>query len=252
MSSYGIFAQYYDRLTENISYTNRAAFFSKLIQQYGNGEKNILDLACGTGSLTFALSDLDYQVMGVDGSEKMLTQAMMKNEKGLLFLHQKMESLRLYEPTDAIICALDSLNHVTNPKKVQMIFEKVADALVDGGLFIFDVNSRYKQNEILANETFLYDLEEIYCVWQNSWIPEKSLTEIDLDFFIKQDKNRYVRYEEHFAERVYDDDEIKLFLKQAGLQLITVLADDEMESPTKTSQRLIYVAKKATDTEMEK
>lgn len=247
MSSYGIFANYYNQLTENISYMDRAKYFSSLVDQNGNGGKSLLDLACGTGRLSFALSKLGYSVIGSDSSIEMLTQAMMENEEGLLFLHQKMEKLALYEPVDSIICALDSLNHVLSLSKLQEIFCRVSNSLTPGGLFVFDVNSRHKQESILANNTFVYDLEDIYCVWQNTWMKEKSRTKIDLDLFVKNQKNEYKRYEEHFAEQVYDHEDFLLLTKEAGMEILHVYADDTLDPPNKFSQRLIYVVRKPFD-----
>lgn len=250
MSSYGLFAQYYNELTENIDYKARATYFSDLIKKYGNGGTSLLDLACGTGTLSFALSDLGYQVIGADRSEEMLTQAMMKNSEGLLFVHQDMENLQLYEPVDTVICALDSLNHVSSIVRVEKIFKRVSSSLNDGGLFIFDVNSRYKHEKILANNTFLYDLDDVYCVWQNTWNKDESKTQIDLDFFVNTKENQYERYEEHFAEYVYDFEELKPLLEKVGLEILQVYADDTFISPNEGSERFIYVTKKQKETSM--
>ena len=167
---YSYFAGVYDELTGNISYKERAAYFHAIIEKYRTKGPILLDLACGTGSLSVELSRLGYDVIGVDNSPEMLSVAQQKRcESGedILFLCQDMTALDLYGTIDATVCALDSINHVTDPKAVRKIFQNVSLFTIPGGLFIFDVNTPYKHRSVLGNNTFVYDCSDVYCVWRS-------------------------------------------------------------------------------------
>ena len=241
MTGYDIFARYYDRLTENVGYRDRAQYFDALIRKHLGKAEIVLDLACGTGSLTAALAALGYDVIGVDGSPEMLSVAVEKLPGGL-FLCQEMDELDLYGTVQATICALDSVNHVTDYDELCRIFARVALFTEPGGLFLFDVNSLYKHREVLGDNAFVYEYADLFCVWQNTQAPEDTV-EITLDFFVRQGE-RYDRYTDWFCERAYPHEMLCAALQQAGMQLLKVYADDTMSPPDDKSQRLIYVAKK--------
>lgn len=178
--SYNTFAGFYDELTDDISYSRRAAYFDRVIQKFHPGASILLDLACGTGSLSIELARLGYDVVGTDASQQMLSEAMLKKEIALygenfereepsdpgiaklLFLCQPMQELDMYGTLDAAVCALDSLNHVTDPQVVQRIFDRVSLFLNPGAVFVFDVNSVYKHREVLGNNVFVFDREDVY------------------------------------------------------------------------------------------
>lgn len=247
MAGYGDFSMFYDRLTENVDYSQRAGYFSGLIQKWVQRPVElVLDLACGTGSLSVELAQLGYDVIGVDGSEEMLSQAMEKKfdrQADILFLCQDMEDLDLYGTIDAAVCTLDSLNHITDPEKLQRVFNRVSLFLAPGGVFFFDVNTPYKHREILTGQTFVLDLDDLYCVWQNTSADGETV-EISLDIFAResQEDGGYQRYMESFSERAYSHEQILEFLKKSGMELLAVYGDDTMEPPVETSQRWIYAA----------
>lgn len=244
-NSYRAFAPLYDRLLETVDYQKRAAYFDSIIQEYNPERKILLDLACGTGSLSFALSKLGYDVIGVDASEEMLLiaqQKMYETEERVLFLQQRMESLDLYGTIDHCVSALDSLNHLTKSAQLQRAFDRVSLFLMPGGIFVFDMNSPYKHREILADECFVYEQDGAMCVWQNH--TEGLLTDISLDFFTEQSDGRYRRTGEHFAERGYEVETIEEMLTRSGLELLKLYGDDSFSPPTATTERLIYVTRK--------
>lgn len=249
MSEYSGFAQFYDELTGNISYKDRAEYFDRIISEYGNKkpkeESILLDLACGTGSMSFEFSDIGYDVMGIDSSYDMLSEATAKNstrEKPLLFLCQKMQELDLYGTVDAVVCALDSLNHITNPSEVAQVFKRVGLFLDRDALFVFDVNTPYKHEKILADETFVYDCEDVYCVWQNKFDRDTCSVDISLDFFAEED-GAYYRTSESFTERAYSHEEIMKFADDAGMELLAVFEGDTFNAPKEDTQRAVYVMK---------
>lgn len=245
---YTAFASYYDKLTNNVSYSQRADYFDTVLKQFHTSGPILLDLACGTGSLSVELAKRGYDVIGVDSSPEMLSVAMQKKyETGLdlLFLCQDMTELDLYGTIDATVCALDSINHVTNPEDVQKIFNKVSLFTAPGGLFVFDVNTVYKHREVLGNNTFVYDCDDVYCVWQNTYQEADETVSINLDFFEYDDESGgYFRSSECFQERAYTPQQLEQMLENSGLSLLAVYGDDTMEPPIPTTQRLIYVARK--------
>lgn len=246
MAGYGSFAWYYDRLTENVNYPARAAYFDRIIKKWVKRPVELLlDLACGTGSLSLELDKLGYDVIGVDGSSEMLSVAIEKKydaEANVMFLCQDMDQLDLYGTVDVTVCALDSLNHITDPEVVQRAFDKVSLFTAPGGIFVFDVNTLYKHREILRDNTFVYDYDDVFCVWQNS-CPDGETVDISLDIFAKEEGEKgYDRYSESFSERAYSHETILGFIKNSGMELLAVYAEDSTEAPEKTTQRAIYVA----------
>lgn len=244
MAIYSSFAMFYDQLTENINYDDRAAYFNSITKKHGNGGNLLLDLACGTGSLSIKMEDLGFDVIGTDVSVDMLNMAMEKKHNNIIFLCQPMDKLDMYGTMDVVICALDSINHEPNIKKVQRAFERVSLFLNDGGLFIFDVNSEYKHEIVLGDNTFIYDLENIYCVWQNNYNKNQKQTTINLDFFCTDDEFSYTRYEESFVERVYTHDQILEFIENSGLEFVDMYEGDTFLAPTENSERIVYVTRK--------
>ena len=247
--SYTAFADYYDALTRNVEYEKRADYLCRLWDSLGHDPGITLDLACGTGSLTLALAQRGIDVYGVDGSPEMLSVAQQKAVnagRSLLFLCQKMQSLDLYGTVNTVVCALDSINHLTEEAQVQVAFDRVSLFLEPGGYFIFDLNTVYKHRNVLGNETFVYDTEEVYCVWQNRYDPAdgKELVEISLDFF-ERNGEAYFRSSEQFYERAYPTEHIREMLEQAGLKLEHCYGDLTMEPPTQDCQRMVLIARKS-------
>ena len=247
MLSYAYFADYYDNLTNNVEYKQYAEYILKLAQRYNHDMGITLDLACGTGSLTLILKQMGVDIYGVDASPEMLSVAQEKalnaDISGMLFLRQKMQKLDLYGTIDTCICTLDSINHVTNIENVQKAFEKVSFFMNPKALFIFDVNTLYKHKEILGNNTFVYDTEQVFCVWQNTICEDGVTVDIALDFFENLD-GMYRRYSEDFKERAYSHEEICSMLEKAGFKLLDVFGEMTFEAPGADSQRNIYIAEK--------
>lgn len=246
MSSYVSFAGFYDGLTENVAYHKRCAYILKLFKKIGHNTGLTLDLACGTGSLTLELAKSGVDVFGIDASEEMLCQAQAKafdEQLDILFLCQKMQNIDLYGTIDTCICTLDSINHLTSKKDVQQTFEGVSRFMNKSGCFLFDVNTVYKHQKVLADNTFVYDTEQVFCVWQNTLLKNNTV-EIDLDFFEKTEKNHYIRSSESFCERAYTHNEITEMLEKAGFRLVDFYGDMTFEKPKENEQRIIYVAQK--------
>lgn len=245
MDSYGVFADFYDELTLNVNYEKRAEYILSVLKRHNHNAGLTLDLACGTGNLTIVLKKLGVDIYGIDGSTEMLSIAQEKyaaDDLGILFLCQMMQSIDLYGTIDTCICTLDSLNHMTDINDVKSTFEKVSLFMNKGGIFLFDVNTVYKHREILADNTFVYDTDDVYCVWQNS-LKENNVVDIDLTFFIPEGDG-YAREDEHFSERAYTDEQLKSLLTNAGFEVEAVYADMSFDNAGESTERAVYIARK--------
>lgn len=247
MSGYGSFAYYYDRLTQNISYKQRAEYFDTLVKMHG-GKKNILlDLACGTGSLSEEFSRMGYDVIAVDGSEEMLNEALDKKfDSGLniQYLCQDMTELDMFGTIDVTVCALDSLNHLPDLEAVRKTVKRVSLFCEPRGLFLFDINTPYKHRNVLGNNTFVYDLEDVYCIWQNTYCEEDNRVDISLDFFERLENGDYKRYEEDFSEIAFGCDVMEKILADSGFDVVGKYDYDTFEPAKENSEKIVYAAKK--------
>lgn len=248
MSSYSTFAQYYDSLTYNVDYAKRADYFCRLMDSLGHSPGLVLDLACGTGSLTVELKKRGLDVYGADGSFEMLSVAQQKAAdlgQDILFLCQPMQKLDLYGTVDTVICALDSINHLTSEHDVLAAFRRVSLFLNPGGYFLFDLNTLYKHRHVLANHVFLYDTDSVYCVWQNHYEEKTERVGITLDFFGKEGA-LYRRSSEHFYERAYSAEKVNELLYSAGLEPVAYYDDCSTDLPRPDSERVVVAARKIT------
>lgn len=247
MGGYHSFSNFYDMLTKNISYRNRAEYFDMLIKMHG-GKKNILlDLACGTGSLSEALSGMGYDVIGVDSSEEMLNAALDKKlESGcnIQYLCQDMTDLDMFGTIDVTICALDSLNHLPDLAAIERTVQRVSLFCEPSGLFIFDINTPYKHRNILGNNTFVYDIDEVYCVWQNIYHTTDNRVDMSLDFFERREDGSYLRYDDSFSEIAFDGSIIDGLLMRNGFEIAAKYDYDTVLPPRADSEKLVYAARK--------
>ncbi len=240
-NSYQGFAQLYDALTFDVDYENIAAFIHSIFQKHGLNEGLVLDLACGTGTLTLALASKGYEMLGADLSEDMLSVARQKEgAEGILFLNQSMDDFELYGTVDAIVCVLDSINYLTEPEALLKTFRLCANYLNPGGLLIFDVNSEYKFSSVLGNQTYTYETDEIFYNWENEYDPKSRLCDLYLTFFCLEESGLYRRVDEVHTQRAYSDSELMNALECAGLTLVAKYDGYTPDAPHQESQRLVY------------
>jgi len=244
--SYTDFAEVYDLLMGEVDYKSRAEYLLSLFEKHGKKPCLLLDLACGTGGFSNQFAKNGIDVIGVDMSEDMLAIARENSANqgcDVLYLCQTAQELDLYGTVDGAVCCMDSLNHITDIAELQKAVDKVSLFLENGCLFIFDLNTVYKHRQILGDNTFVFDEDEVYCVWQNSFREESLTTDICLDFFIA-DGDSYIRSGEEFSERAYTHQEIQMVLENAGLETLAVYDDMSQSKPDDRSERVIYVTKK--------
>ena len=246
--SYGVFSEFYDALTANVSYDTVSQVLSSLLTRYGKSRGLLLDLACGTGSVSVRLAQKGYEVIGVDLSPEMLSEAQNKAYsagQNILFLCQDMTELDLYGTVDAAVCTLDGLCHLPDEESVFAALQKVSLFMNPGGVFLFDVNSVYKHRAVLGNNTFVYDTDDVYCVWQNTLLSDGVTVQMDLDFFEPvSDKGDYVRQSERFTERAYPRETLEAMLKKAGFTVLDVFDGYSGKPAHDTSERLLFAVRK--------
>lgn len=241
------FASVYDRFTDNVEYRKRADYILRLLKEGRVTDGILLDLACGTGMLTSYLCRQGFEIIAVDSSPEMLRQArerILKTDPEALLLCQDMRSLDLYGTVDAVVCSLDSVNHLTEPGDVLRAFSGISLFLRPGGLFIFDVNTIYKHRHILSGNTFVYEDDEAFLVWQNTECDENGTVEILLDIFLSKDGEIYTRGSEDFAERAYSLQQISDWLQQNEFTVEHVFGDLTELPPAENEERVYFVARK--------
>lgn len=237
--SYSSFAQVYDALTFNVGYKDRADYICELLRRNGCEKGILLDLACGTGSLSELIAAKGFDMILVDSSPEMLGFARERLPESLV-LCQDMTELDLYGTINAAVCSLDGINHLLKPVDVKKTFAGVSLFTEKGGVFVFDINTPYKHENILGNNTFVYEKDDVYLVWQNSYRRKSRTVDISLDIFIREN-GVYNRNSESFSERAYNIDDICAWLEEAGFSVTGVYDDMTFDAPGDESQR-VYIS----------
>lgn len=247
-TGYESFSLYYDALTENVNYPVRAAYFDRLIRKHLCSKGYVmLDLACGTGTMTQEMEKCGYDMIGVDYSDGMLGQAMEKKimqNLPIQYVRQDMRKLELYGTVDVTICTLDSLNHLSSFEDVETVFQRVWEITEPGGLFVFDMNTLYKHRVLLGNQVYLYEAENVYCVWENALREDSCTVDITLQLFQLCEDGRYSRKEECLTERAYAPEQVREALERIGFCVLGVYHADTEEPLQEDSERMVVVARK--------
>ena len=246
MDSYQFLAGVYDELTDDVRYEKWADYLEKLFRKARCPVHTVLDLACGTGSLTCILAERGYEMIGVDRSLEMLAEAAEKAEsvQGIrpLFLAQEMEKLDLYGTIDACVCCLDSVNYVTDPNKLKRAFERVHLFLMPGGVFLFDINTPAKL-EGLDGQVFLDETEDVFCVWRAEYSKRRHICTYGMDIF-RREGQHWSRGEELHEEYAYTPEELEDFLREAGFSHIQQYGNLKLRAPKEGEDRIFFAARK--------
>ena len=242
---YVSFASVYDALTDDVDYKKRLKYIKSLFKLYGVKPNLVLDLACGTGTMTTLMAKDGFDMIGVDLSAEMLDVAKSKADKdnlNILYLNQPMEEFELYGTVDAALCLLDGLNYLPEYEMLVDTFKLVRNYLNPGGLFVFDINTKHKLKNVLAGNVFCGSAPGVYYTWENAYDPEEDICEFTLEFFIK-DGEKYSRHTEYHYEKAYTIAQIKKALKAAGFESVDTYDDLTFLPPHKTSEKVFFVAK---------
>ncbi len=245
MEAYKNLAFSYDRLTNDVDYASVVDFYSLILQQEGIKPRTAVDLACGTGSVAALLARSGVSVIGVDMSEDMLSVACEKAgelEDPPFFVCQKLQELHLPRGVDLAVCALDSINYITDPEDCAEAIRRVFRVLNPGGIFIFDVNTPEKLRA-MDGQIFLDEDEDVYCVWRGEFDETSNICSYGMDLFQWQGGLWCRSFEEH-REYAYSQQMLTGYLKQAGFTKIRVFGDRRLSPPTKMDQRIYLMARK--------
>lgn len=246
MTAYGPLAASYDSLTRDIDYAAICDFIETVLHKAGAHPETVLDLACGTGTMSVLLAKRGYQVLGADISEEMLTVAAQKaaelTENAPYFIRQPMQRLRLPQPVDAAVCLLDSLNYVTDPADCRRTFSRVFASLRPGGVFVFDINTPNKLRA-LDGQVFLDENEESYCVWRTEFDGAENCCYYGIDLFQKCGELWRRSFEQH-CEYAYDPQALTQWLYEAGFARVTAFGDCRTAPPEADEQRIYFCAEK--------
>ena len=253
-SGYDAIASVYDNINSEIDYVKWADFIEKCFDKFLPCKPEIvLDLACGTGSMTFELRDRGYDMIGADSSEDMLSEAYIKaselGSNNILFIKQDMRDFELYGTVGAVCCCLDSINYLTGDGDLEKCFANVHNYLDPDGIFIFDVNTPYKFERIYGNNHYIFednaaDGATAYCGWQNEYDADSKLCNFYLSVFTEDEDGRFTRVDEVQTERCYDKDELTSRLEDAGFEPLGIFADYSFSAPTEQTERW-YIAARA-------
>ncbi len=256
---YEAIAHVYDKLNAEIDYRAWADFFEICFDRFLTARPElVLDLACGTGSMTLELAARGYDMIGVDGSADMLGEAFVRNngKHSVLWLQQDMRTFELYGTVGAVTCCLDSLNYLLCEEDLAQCFATVHNYLDPNGLFLFDMNTPYKFCNVYGNNAYVLEDElvwqdeeseeraAVYCGWQNTYHPDTELCDFDLTLFEEMPDGSYRRSDEHQNERCYTLDTVRTLLMQTGFELLGVWSDFAFSEPCDKTERW-YVAARA-------
>lgn len=245
MRAYEALAGSYDRLTNDVDYAAVVDFYFEILKKEGLRPRTAADLACGTGSVAMLLAQRGLRVTAVDLSEEMLTVAAQKAqdlENPPRFVRQKLQSLFLPRGVDLAVCALDSLDYITDPADCAEAIRRVYKALNPGGCFIFDVNTPEKLKS-MDGQVFLDEDEDVYCVWRGEFDDESNICSYGMDLF-QREGNRWLRSFEEHREYAYSREQLTDYLTQAGFTGIEVYADRRFAAPGPGEQRIYFKARK--------
>ena len=245
MDAYQNLARSYDRLTNDVDYRATVDFYWQILEQEALLPETAVDLACGTGSVALLLAEKGLQVTAVDMSEEMLCVAAQKaqeQEQPIRFICQKLQELYLPRGVDLAVCALDSLDYITDPTDCQEAIRRVYKALNPGGIVIFDVNTPEKLRA-MDGQVFLDEDDDVYCVWRGEFDEETNICTYGMDLFQRRGDVWERSFEEH-REYAYSQEQLTEYLKAAGFTHIAVYADRCFETPGEGEQRIYFKARK--------
>lgn len=250
MEAYTSFASVYDTFMDNVPYEEWGGYIHSLLCRYGVKDGLVLDLGCGTGTMTEILAGYGYDMIGVDNSGDMLELAMEKrfaSGHDILYLLQDMREFELYGTVRAVVSVCDSVNYITELEELAEVFRLVNNYLDPGGIFLFDFNTEYKYREVMGDCTIAEDRGDCSFIWDNCYYEEEKINEYDLTLFIREgsDDNGalYRKYRETHFQRGYTLEEIRELLSSAGLVFQAAYDMDTGEAAWEKSERICVIAR---------
>ena len=242
MEAYTEFAQVYETFMDNVPYEKWCEGICNILQEHGILDGLVLDLGCGTGTMTRLLQKKGYDMIGVDASAEMLEIARNHPDEGILYLQQDMREFELYGTVAAVVCVCDSLNYLLEEEDLGQVFSLVHNYLDQNGVFIFDMNTIHKYRDVIGDSTICENREDSSFIWENYFDEESSINEYALTLFVKQENGLYARYEEFHYQKAYELEQVAVLLKESGLKLVAVCEEGTTEKPGTDCERAYFVA----------
>lgn len=243
MEAYTSFAEVYDLFMDNVPYEAWSEYLADLFREYKIEDGLLLDLGCGTGKLTRLMEAKGYDMIGVDYSYEMLAIAKEHSKESILYLLQDMREFELYGTVRGIYSACDSLNYILEEDELREVFSLVNNYLDPEGVFVFDINTPFKYECLLGENTFAETREEGSFIWENFYDEEEQINEYDLTLYIKEDDERFQRFQEVHYQKSYDLDTIKRLLEEAGLVFVAAYDAYTKEPVAEDSEKVLIVAR---------
>ena len=244
---YDLLAPFYDAINAEIDYEKWADFIEKIFEkECKNPPELVLDLGCGTGKMTLELASRGYDMTGIDYSPEMLDVARTaaeENDNDILWLCQDMREFELYGTVDATVCCLDCINHLESVEDLESCFKLVHNYLIPDGIFIFDINARYKFENIYSNNTYTMEEDGAVCIWENDYDPDSQICDFYITLFKECADGRYKRYDEQQSERMYPLAEIKSSLERCKMEFLYAFGDLDFTPGNDECERIYIVAK---------
>ena len=226
--SYTSFAQVYDMFMDNVDYPAWSKYLIQLLKEYQVEDGLVLDLGCGTGNMTELLAKEGYDMIGLN----------------ILYLLQDMREFELYGTVKAVVSICDSINYILEEDDLREVFSLVNNYLDPKGMFIFDLNTKYKYEQ-MGETTIAENREEASFIWDNYYDPEEEINEYELAIFIPEgeDSDLYRKFEEVHYQRAYDLATIRRLLEEAGMEFVTAYDAFTKDAPRPESERIYVVAR---------
>lgn len=253
MDAYADFAGVYDQLMDETPYEQWCENIVRELAAHGIRDGIVLELGCGTGSMTELLAARGYDMIGVDSSDEMLRVACGKREKSghdILYLCQDMRAFELYGTVRAVVSVCDSLNYLLEDGDVEACFRLVNNYLDPGGIFFFDFNTDYKYGTVIGDSVIAENREDCSFIWENYYDAGSGINEYDLTVFVKNRETSaggqelFSRFQEIHLQRGYTLAQMKRFVELSGLNFVRAYDADTLGKATAESERIYCIAEK--------
>lgn len=243
---YSGFAYVYDSFMDNIPYKDWYNYIHNILLDYNIKDGIITELACGTGTMSSLLAEGGYDVTGVDISSEMLEVARNKCPDSVLLLQQDIRELDLYGSSAAMVCVCDGMNYLLDEDSLYKVLCKVRIFLDPGGIFIFDMKTRYFYESVLGSRIIAENREDSSLIWENEFHKDTDINEYLITVYnlVNEENDLFERFDELHMQRAYPVEKVKELISKAGLETVAVYNAFTKEEPSGRSERIYFVAKR--------
>ena len=246
METYTAFAEVYDRCMEEIPYQDWCAQITHLLHQEGIADGLVLELGCGTGTMTELLAQAGYDMIGVDASGEMLSKAIEKRSRSgqdILYLQQDMREFELYGTVQAVVCVCDTMNYLLEEAELLQVFRLVNNYLDPKGLFLFDLKTEHHFRDVVGTQSFVQNEEDVCVIWENYYYEEEQINEYAVTIFAAQADGRYARQQELHYQKPYGIARIRYLLQEAGMEFVAACGENGQPVSEEDSSRIYVLAR---------